>query len=817
MSDQSLGWSPNDTPAIMPQADAHLGWGEHDTPVLDAVSNRSSDASQPDQGNIITRTWDRIKGKQDPAYADVPAFHQVPWAPEVERADAIASLTGAGQEARANMIQKAMGDSFVNRFKDANGYDVFEYKDGLTGQTKRVYPSKPGLDMGDVERGVLGSVPYVVGGGVMGNLLKGTPAVVSALGQAGAAGVVNGADQIGRIVAGSGENYNPKETGMAMGMGGIAQAIPSQAVAPIAGGLYGLYDATTRPGSTNSDVGLETGLGAAAGFAVSALARRMLGMAPGLYVNNGVLTKRGEEVAKAAGMNPADVQGSLADELGKTYAATRDAAQAGIAAQSKTGIPLTLGQRTKSPADMVKEDQMRWGIRGPEPKSVIDQFDKQQMQAIEDAAYGGIKGAPQANGAPPVPLRQGVGEAINPALGANPKVPPQDLGQSIQSGLQAAREGGRQAENAAWENVGPLAPTPEALAVLPDAMKPAFDGVPIDPVVTPVSHKIAQYIQAFASGEKQAPEFAAIGQGSAPTDINTVRQAIGKMVSGAATPADRTLAGNLYSSFNDWIDTAASQKLLSGDPASAAAMVAARGISAEVKGLFEPKSYGRLLPAGNIIQKAMATDSPEGVINTLVGQPTSMIKEGSVQALSNIKQVLLRYSPDKQAGAQTWSDLGFAYWNRVVQDAKGNMASPQMIANNIEQMFNRQKSVLNVLYTPRQQILMKQLAEECRAVAWRPPPSRTNASNSAFAGGVMIKDALSAVWDALGLNTRLGKAIVGAASKNPITKFAADAWQKAGADRAVNQGVTEVLPTVGPYSSAIFGATRNLRDDSERP
>ena len=795
------------------------GWWSNDPLAVDRTASKPEAEGDASNGNVISRTWNRIKGKQDPAYANVPAFDDNSF--PVVASTALAKFAGADNKAYSDIVQKSLGDRFTRRFQDANGYDIIEYKDA-NGKPVLGYPKKPGLDLDDVNSAAMQGLGYVGAGKVAGWAMKGAPLVLRGMAQAGAAGTANAAGQGIQKGIGSDQPFDEKQVGAAMLAGGLGEVLPSRILAPAVGGAVGLA-ATYDPSNGLSP---ESGLvGAVAGTAVQMLARRMIGVNVGSYVGkDGTLTPRGADVAKAAGIDPATLQGEIGKTFGQAYAATRDASQAAIAAEARNGIPMTAGQRGKDYQQLVREDQMRAGQKGLSAQQEMKAFDELQKAAVKDSAYGGMWSDPgkAVNGvAPPPPqlIKPGVGRTINPSVGGSP-VPVQELGESVQGGLQAAREGGKQVERDAWKPVGDIKATPEALDLLPGYIKNGTADHIISAENTPVAAKMVGVIRAFRKGEAPAAgdEFVS---NRAFENVDQLRRAIGKMTKDAATPTDREAASSVYRSLNDWTQAAGDAGHLPLEQVSA--MRAARPISAEVKGVFSPRlPNGKDAPAANIIQKALQNDSPEGVIQNLIGSSTSTgIQTGRVQALSNIKTAIERYSPDKTAGKQAIDDLRLAYWNKVMIDKGGNLNSYDMIANNVERAFANQKSVLDVLYTPQEQRLMQQLGDSTRRISTKEiaPKFRTNSSGSGFAIGAMARDSIDAVWKALGAS-KTAQAGIGLAKGLPGVKGAVetvhDRINAAAAKQATAQVPAEIIPSLGPYVSGGYQATRNAFDDRQR-
>lgn len=755
-------------------------------------NSEPSQASAPASGNLFSRAWGAIKGKQDPQFADTPDFRDELATFGFGGVTKLAGAKFAGQEdtAYGDILQNTLGSKFRRRFKDANGYDLIEFE-GPDGQPRTRYVNKPGLDMEDVNRGAMGAVPYVAGGMATAGI-KG----LNLLGRAAAQAITAGLTSIGGDIAaapmGSKQGIDTDKAGWAMLGGGVAEALPGKALAPILGGVtgYALSD------NTVGDIGSSTALGAGTGYLAQAAVRRLFGMNPKLYVQGGKLTPAGEEAAKKAGLNPAEIVDDVAAAFGDAYARTRDASQAALSAGSSgANIPLSRGQRTRDYRQMVDEDAMRAGIKGSDASRVMQEFDSQQASAIDRAARGRFD--------PVTGKSTGIAAEINP--GGYHVQSSAELGGSIRSGVQSARDAGRELEKKAWSEVTPLQATPEALAELPAAISNKIGSFGINEQRTPTAWQMGQLLEDVINGGPARPQLSVFGNAAKPS-VNEIREQLGLMVRDAKTASDRTAAGMIYDGFNDWLMSAAKKNLLAGDPNSAAALVAARAVSREVKGIFEPMVRGRQTPGAQRLARVLDDNaSPESLIMGLLGGVTTKAtaQSGALEALQLLKTGLGRYG-DKEVGRQTWNDIRHAYWLRIVQNSQGQMHSPTMIVSNFKTALERQGSIMKTLFDPNEVVKMKQFVRAVEAAGYVPPRFRTNSSGTSFAGGVMLKEMLAKLWEALGLNSRLATA---AAQTVPGVRQ----WQAAGARSATEQTVPEIIPSLGGFGGAAGSATDRSR------
>lgn len=755
---------------------------------MDLLFGDSQPAQQPPKpqgGGIIANTIQAIKGKRDPKFADVPAFDIDRAGAGVIASTAGATLSGANDAAYADIIQESLGNRFLGRTKDANGYEIIDYID-TNGERRRGYVNQPGLDMGDVQRAIGGGLAYLGAGRILGGLFKGAPIGFKALAQGGGAAGTSIGQDIASSAMGSKQGVDPSKALWAGVGAGAFEALPSRAIAPVLGAVGGFAMSDTGEGVEGATIG------GAAGATAAALARRLFGMNPGQYYQNGKLTPAGEAAATKAGLDPAQLSQELAKNFAEGYAKTRNASLAAVDASSRasgTGVRLTKGVRDKDYQQMVLEDQMRAGIKGPQAKSVIDDFDRLQQRDIEQA----VRGDPATLG--------GVAPTLNKNWAGRST---QELGDSIRGGVQAARNEARALERKAWEDVKPFQAPEEALAMLPGEVSSGLQslGIPVNQN-TPTALKMVDFLREFRAGKapQAADEFL---PNMAGMNVDQARRILRSMKDDAATATDKAAAGKIYESYNSWIGRAADAGHFPPDVAGA--MRAGRQISAEVKGVFEPRQGAMLTPAGKRIGEVIkGAETPEAVVSALFGSggTSSQLPKGTVEALGNIKQGLAKYAPE--TGRQTWDDIRLAYWQRITSDASGALLSPGKLATSIKQAREKHGTAWDTLFSPQEQRMIADVMKNVEAASYRPSNFRTNSSGSGFAGAVMLKEVVGKVWKALATNPAIS------ATAGVAVRPVAAGWYKAKADRATGQGIKEIIPSLGGYGGAAGSAAERGR------
>lgn len=692
-----------------------------------------------------------VRGRRDPREASTgTVFEQFPG--QLRNPTANAAIMGASDEAMGDIISQNLGGDFIRREKDANGYDVIVSR-GANGQEQRGYVNAPGLDSQDISRAIYGALPYAVTGGAAGGLARGAGIGVNALAQGVAAGATSVAGDLGTMAQGS-------EQGLDIGKAGAMAAFGAAGppVSAAGGALWRRF--VTIPGLVDSQ--------------------------------SGMLTARGIEAAKRAGVDPADVTPDFAQAFAKTFAQTKDPAQAAVkAGAERYGIPATQGQVTKDPYLLTQEEGMRRRLFGEGAQDVMLGFDRRQGEAIQQAALGTMGTTKNPSIATQIAPGRDMGFAARP----------DEIGASIQSGVVAARDAAKTAERAAWKDATSLEATDEALKLLPDALNAKLGGRLLNEQVTPTASAMAKEIDRIIAGE--APQKAAGWVSASPSrNVDQMRRTLLDFYKSAKDPADETASRAIYDGFNEWIGEAAKASLLKGDPAAAMKLVEARGFTREVMALFSPRAAdGTVSPAGARLSKVLdpaKTDSGESVIQALFGSHGSSTPQaGATSALNNIKTAFERFAPE--TGAQAWNDIRFAYWSRLVTNKGGDVLGAQAIVSNLKTAFQTKSGVMQTLYSRQEQAEIRKFLKAMEAVAYKPP----NASGSGYAAASFIKDGLLKLLDSFGL----GKPASAALNYTGV----GSAWNTAGARAAVSQSVRPVRPNLTP---AITGAGSSYENQS---
>lgn len=717
-------------------------------------------------GNVVTRAakalTEAVRGKQDERYKGTPAFSagRANLTPEqlgrLLPDEAAGKATAYTDTGLGNILKKSLGEAFIGMVKDANGYPLITYRD-KDGREVTEYVNKPGLDWQDIDRGVSTALPFLLTGGAAGAATRGA----GTAGRAVTQGTTAFGTSIGQDMAaaglGSEEQVDAGRAALTAGAGAAAEL-----VAPVASAGWRWF----RGGKQYLD-------------------------------DAGKLRPDAAAKAREAGLEPEQMSAVDIERFVAGLNVSADPAEVAVKVQTdRFGIPTTKGQRTKDPQLLTIEKDARYGNLGQEAKDAMVRLDKEQAAAIEDAAFAG-----------------GVGGRFAPSRSTADRHP-MVLGDAVQDAAAKARQAAKDIEGRAWAGVREITAKPEALDLMAPTIMQRLD-VTIDEALTPVAARMEKDLAAFVSGTMAPKSSATLLRQGEIKDILQMRRRLQSMQQAAqrGTP-DARAAAQIFDGFNEWLDVASRQSLLNGDETAFGAMRSAIDISRELKGLFQPRSQGKLTPAAKIINEVVENaDTPERVIATLFGAagPTQAPRAGVVDALTRMRTILTRNDLGGAAGAAAWNDIRLAYWSKLVTDKRGEMLSPTMIGNRLGEAFRNQGSIIRELFPGDDEKLIREFAAAIRAAAYKDPnPSGTATAVRAAMkneGDSMLKTALQTQSKRELFskhNVMMSRIYAALAKKMPANIFQSrDAIGLAATRRAISQDLTRKPPfLLGHYGSA---------------
>ena len=653
----------------------------------------------------------------------------------------------ATDDQQFDIAKSALGNRFISRERDAYGADVITYR-GPDGQPKKSYLNAPGLDSEDLSRGIMQAAPYIVTGGALGTILKGVGSRI--IGMGGVAGLTSMGNDMAAQVAGSEQPVDPERALVAAGLGAAGEV-----AAPLVG-----------------------------------MAWRKWVTEPSLF-KNGALTPKGEAAAKASGLDPAEITQELAKQFSEEYARTGSMNAGKTVLGKEFGIESSRGQITKDPGQLLTEKGMRYGSYGDAAKDTMQTMDRRQAQQIKDAALGDAT------------AKKSVAATIAPDRSAPANVRPSDIGSDLMSGMQDAQSAAKQGAREAWKGVGPIPPTPEALAELPGILGPKLGNMRVDSKVTPASAAMLEDVRAFMKGELPSDFADVIGKPSIPDVVEMRKRLFGVMRSAKPdNEADKAAARSIYEGYSEWIETSATAALKGGDPVQAAALRMATDRTRDMKAIFAPGGMTGNTPGRRVMQSLLDEGTtPETIVGKLFStNPGAQPKAGTVEALKLIKAGADKYLPPERAAA-LWNDVRLGYWMKLVQKSDGSLHTPTMIAQNIDKARQSQSTVFNMLFTLEDKKLIGRFSGSMKEIAYKDPNPSGSGTAVQFYAGQFGQAIIRMVMNPSGPMGRILSGIMNwSGTKNAIGSIAAQ--------RAVTPAVAPTVnPALGTYGPAVLMQT----------
>ncbi len=713
--------------------------------------------------DLPTRMRETVYGRQDPAYAGIPSAMR---ALDATQGFSVANEAGnlgryalaASDDDLARMYAQQFGDSFVRTEKDANGYPVIVYRD-RSGQEAKAYVNRPGLDVEDVTRGVVGALPFLKSAQSVNRLVQAAPVVPRMIAQAAGQGATSIAQDATGILS------------------GLTQPDPADAI-------------------TKAGVAAVGGAGGEAiGAAGSAIWRRLIGDRRYYDSTSQTLTKAGQDAARAAGIDPADFNPQIAQDFAREFARTGNANAAfRQAASNEVGIRRSAGELTGNREQLLREQQMRGGTFGTQAREAAEAFDAGQRDDVMRAVRGV---------SPPGAQSRSFAETIAPdrrsmlASGMGKT----EAGDRIAANTAAARASAQEQTRAAWKDVSKIEASDEALQMLPKFVNDALGSFELG-TTTPAASKMAQQVGRFVRGE--APnKVDDILTNDPGRNVDQVRRQLLGSMRGASTDEDRAAAGAVYSAYNRWMRDAA-DKMVTNDPLAAAKLRTAIDSTRDMMQLFkgQPGTPAARIMA-DLVEKA---DNPARFVDTLFTGPASQVKQGSLTALQQLKAAYDRYLPAEQA-KRAWDDVRLAYWLKMTADKGNEVKTPGNLAASIKTMLGDQKALTRAMFSPQETAQLRRMALALDEIKRKNP----NTSWSAIGGGQLMRDMFNAVLQMLGWNTVVGRTMAGTAAR----PFAAAYGQAQSARAFGGAGDGAVLPALPAPSRAGFGGATGAQSQQQ--
>ncbi len=419
------------------------------------------------------------------------------------------------------------------------------------------------------------------------------------------------------------------------------------------------------------------------GGVIEVAARPVVGAIRGIiakpiFFQKGQLTERGKKAAKAAGLDPDQLDSATQEFFAESRAKGRNPqAAAGEALERRFGVPLTRGEKTGSPAQAELEEAGRQGVLGTDSQNVllgqrqrrdarIGEASERELEGIsgvrrtgEDATeFGGI-------------IREGV----------------QRNAQILQDNIDKAFADAR---------LGKAEFTGKSIAALFKGFKEAAEDFPLDKKLTPkalsalaevrrLSKKVRAAAKARDNGQIRAVDF---------SQFELTRRKLNKILDTFAPGENRTdkaLVTIIKRKLDGFVDDAFYNDLFSGNKEVLSLFKKARSLRSEFGKQFEPQN--RSDTVGKIMQKLVVSDPTNKEAANLILGLGRIGSQGRGVAASVTRRLADILGPD----SDEFNALRETVFLRIVND--GKKVSGPRVQKNINDAFRNDKELMDSLFT----------------------------------------------------------------------------------------------------------------------
>jgi hypothetical protein len=330
----------------------------------------------------------------------------------------------------------------------------------------------------------------------------------------------------------------------------------------------------------------------------------------------------------------------------------------------------------------------------------------------------------------------------------------------------------------------------EAAQNLPQRMAQAVEDTDIDAQLTPAATRTLEMVQE-AVGEGAEPD------GPTIRVLENMRRKINNNVNSAANRTDRRAVTRMKQAFDETIDDAIDQRLYSGDPRAVEKLKEARALRREYTKQFgDPESKDRV---DKIIGKITQDNpDPSEVIGYTFGWGQLGNKGESAKVLKRLRDSLGSDSPE-------WDQMREAGFFQLVRNAAGDAQSPKQMQKALKKAYNRNKELLDTLYSPEEQRTIKQFVDTAN-LTQALPEELGNPSQTAFALRDMMRTVASYGQSSARIHGNFGTGTLFATIKRliPMGKTAREA-----------RATTRPMPIPQPRAPSVTAAGASIGAQNE--
>jgi hypothetical protein len=265
----------------------------------------------------------------------------------------------------------------------------------------------------------------------------------------------------------------------------------------------------------------------------------------------------------------------------------------------------------------------------------------------------------------------------------------------------------------------------QTVAGLPNRLREAVREFDIHPSTTPATDRTLTLIREATEGLGNA-------KGVTLRAIETQRRILNRNIGAAANPADRAAMHAVKREFDGWLDEAVEGALISGDPASLAALKDARALRFEYARRFEGTKDTDKFIAGLLD----GTRTPEELLNVALGA-SQVSKAGAARYVERLRKAA-NDDPEIMGG------LRAAHLDRLTRGADGRPLELGKIVQNIQRTAYANESAVKAMYSVPQWAEVRRLADALGPMVAKGDFARSSGSIERLAR--MLFDKLSGSW-----------------------------------------------------------------------
>lgn len=403
------------------------------------------------------------------------------------------------------------------------------------------------------------------------------------------------------------------------------------------------------------------------------------------------------------------------------------------------GVDLRRGQLPGAPVSQAQlEEDILTGARGGWARDYLQDHAARQQEQVARAGEDISRGFQNPAPATGVPALGGNRNVTTPLATRNVN----ELGQITLDNVRQAADRSMQEVNNAYGAARGSGATADVDAILraPARVRQTLEqtGIIVNDQLAPYTSQALRKLDEFGQLEGVLRNDAAFTlpqgriAGVTLDGIEAQRREIRKAVENASLPDDIRASRQMLRAFDGWLDEAADDGLLRGDPQGLDMWKRARTLRREHGNNFEGAGSQRDTDAGNLIAKMIDKDmGANEVVNAIVGTSKAGASGTSTRLVRRLQNIMGEDSP-------AFGQIRQLAWERILSNASDTaQAGPQAVATEIRRTLSGKGADYGrALFTEEQRALMLRYANLLEATA--PRPGTRNYSGS---GGVVARSA----------------------------------------------------------------------------